>query len=92
MEIQYVYLIVIGVMSLVSFALFMVDNFIAVGSLSGARIPEYVLFVSMALGGGIGGLLGMVIFSHKTRKLSFKILSIFSCVVIVATAIALFFI
>ena len=38
------------------------------------RIPEKSLFLLAFLGGSIGGILGMIIFSHKTKKVSFKIL------------------
>ena len=36
------------------------------------RIPEKTLFLTAALGGGIGGILGMKVFRHKTRHNSFK--------------------
>ena len=38
------------------------------------RIPEKSLFLLALLGGSIGGILGMIIFHHKTKKVSFKIL------------------
>jgi len=31
------------------------------------RIPERLLFMLVTLGGGVGGILGMVAFRHKTR-------------------------
>ena len=36
------------------------------------RIPEKTLFLTAALGGSIGGILGMQLFRHKTRHNSFK--------------------
>ena len=36
------------------------------------RIPEKTLFLTAALGGSIGGILGMKVFRHKTRHNSFK--------------------
>lgn len=36
------------------------------------RIPEKVLFLSAALGGSIGAMLGMSFFRHKTRHWSFR--------------------
>lgn len=40
---------------------------------SGARrIRERTLWIAMFLGGSIGALLGMYIFRHKTKKLSFQ--------------------
>jgi len=37
------------------------------------RISELMLLLPAALGGGIGGLLGIVIFRHKTKKPSFLV-------------------
>ena len=37
------------------------------------RIKEGTLFTLVLLGGGIGGILGMIVFHHKTKKLKFKI-------------------
>jgi len=45
------------------------------------RVPEKTLFGLILLGGGIGALLGMSLFRHKTRKPQFKIASIASIVV-----------
>lgn len=39
-----------------------------------SRIPEIVFLVLSFLGGGIGTLLGMILFHHKTRKIKFIIL------------------
>jgi uncharacterized membrane protein YsdA (DUF1294 family) len=36
------------------------------------RTPEKTLFLTAALGGSIGGILGMKVFRHKTRHNSFK--------------------
>ena len=36
------------------------------------RIPERTLFLTAALGGSMGGILGMKTFRHKTRHNSFK--------------------
>ncbi len=35
------------------------------------RIPERVLFLFMAAGGGLGSVLGMFLFRHKTKKKRF---------------------
>jgi len=35
------------------------------------RIPEKMLFTLAALGGGAGGILGMLLFRHKTKHVSF---------------------
>ena len=37
------------------------------------RISEKTLFLSAIFGGGLGGILGMLLFRHKTKHLSFKI-------------------
>jgi len=37
------------------------------------RVPERTLFLLVLLGGGIGGIAGMYVFRHKTRKWYFKI-------------------
>ena len=93
MEIKFVYLIVIAIMSIITFALFALDNAIAVGSVSiFTRVPEYILLILMALGGGIGGAVGMIVCSHKTTRLSFIFTAILTCVFNIGTAIALFII
>ena len=40
------------------------------------RISEYHLFVFAFFGGGIGALVGMQVFHHKTRKIGFWMLNI----------------
>lgn len=40
------------------------------------RISEYSLFVLSFFGGGIGAIIGMKVFHHKTKKISFWILNI----------------
>ena len=37
------------------------------------RIPERSLFLAALLGGGVGSLLGMALFRHKTRKPAFRL-------------------
>lgn len=48
------------------------------------RIPESTLFIVGLLGGGIGGILGMRLFRHKTNKIQFYI--IFSIAIILHIA------
>ena len=36
------------------------------------RVPEKTLFLPVVLGGGIGGILGMQVFRHKTRHWYFR--------------------
>jgi uncharacterized membrane protein YsdA (DUF1294 family) len=40
---------------------------------SGSRVPEFSLALLGALGGWLGGLIGMVLFRHKTAKWTFKL-------------------
>lgn len=37
------------------------------------RIPEKALFLSAILGGSLGAMLGMLVFRHKTKHMSFVI-------------------
>ena len=60
------YLISVNV---VSFVLFGVDKRRAIKH--DWRIKEKTLLISCFLGGGLGGLLGMFIFRHKTKHLKF---------------------
>lgn len=50
------------------------------------RIRERTLFLTAALGGSIGGILGMQLFRHKTKHLSFKLG--FPAILIVQLALA----
>lgn len=54
------------------FIMFGIDKFKAVKGRW--RISEKTLLLSSFLMGGIGGLLGMSVFRHKTRHLKFKLL------------------
>jgi len=54
------------------------------------RIKELTLFVLVMLGGGIGGILGMYCFRHKTKKIYFKIG--FPLILILEIAVVLSFI
>ena len=37
------------------------------------RVPETALLALAVLGGSVGGMLGMILFRHKTRKPAFRI-------------------
>ena len=64
-------LVVITVMNLVSFALMGIDKLRA---RRGAwRISEKALFLTTACFGGLGGVLGMKVFHHKTQHWYFKV-------------------
>ena len=62
-----IYLLAINVLL---FALMGIDKYKAKRGLW--RIPEKTLFLTAALGGSMGGILGMKTFRHKTRHNSFK--------------------
>ncbi len=64
-------LIWLGVMSLLAFVLFAQDKFRA--RRGRWRTPEAVLLGVCLCGGALGGLLGMRLFHHKTRKGLFRI-------------------
>ena len=59
------YLVVIGLMSFISFVLYGVDKFKAKRNLW--RIKESVLLLFGFLGGAVGALVGMNLFHHKTK-------------------------
>ena len=63
------YLLWLCVMSLVSFLVMGSDKRRA--KQGARRVPEARLFLLALLGGGVGGLLGMYAFRHKTRHLHF---------------------
>ena len=69
-----IYLIPLGVMSLLALIAFGVDK--ARAADGGRRIPELVLLTFAALGGSVGAVLGAHLFHHKVsvrRKLHFFI-------------------
>lgn len=55
--------------NLIGFALMGIDKYKA--KKRAFRIPEATLFIVAIIGGGIGSLLGMYAFRHKTRHRSF---------------------
>ena len=63
-----IYLIIINV---IGFAIMFIDKQNA--KKGKWRIPEKVIFIVTALGGGIGTISGMYAFRHKTQKLNFTI-------------------
>ena len=65
------YLLWLCVMSVITFFVMGSDKRRAIRG--ARRVPEARLFLLALLGGGIGGLLGMYAFRHKTRHLHFVI-------------------
>ena len=53
------------------------------------RVSEKFLFLLVLLGGGIGGIVGMYVFRHKTKKWYFKFG--FPIILIIEIIIALYF-
>lgn len=66
-------------LSVLLFSLYGLDKAQAVAS--GRRIPERTLHILSILGGFTGGLLGRVVFHHKTRKSVFLIILLASAVI-----------
>lgn len=66
---MYIYLIVINILTFLTFG---IDKKKAI--LNEKRVSENTLLIICFLGGILGGLLGMMIFHHKTRKLKFLII------------------
>lgn len=74
MEITIPMLIIIGylfVVNVIGFILMFVDKKRAQNNQW--RIKEATLFLTAAIGGSIGSMLGMKVFRHKTKHLSFLI-------------------
>jgi uncharacterized membrane protein YsdA (DUF1294 family) len=58
--------------SCIAFILFGYDKLRA-GQSGQGRVSEFHLVLVGALGGWLGGLLGMLVFRHKTTKISFQL-------------------
>lgn len=48
----------------------------------GWRVPEKLLLGLGIIGGGPGGLLGMMVFRHKTKKIYFYLINLIGCLVV----------
>jgi len=59
------------VWSILAFALMGIDKWRAASR--SWRIPEKTLFITAALGGSLGAILGMQLFRHKTQHWSFRL-------------------
>ena len=63
--------LILGI-NLLSFILMGIDKLKAIKNTY--RISENTLILISIIGGGIGTLIGMILFHHKTKKLKFQIL------------------
>ena len=59
------------ILNIISFCLMAYDKHCA--KAGKRRVPEKVLFISAALFGGLGGVLGMTLMRHKTKHWYFKL-------------------
>ena len=62
--------IIIVIINVVTFVIFGIDKAKSKGK--GMRVPEIVLLLLSLFFGGVGALLGMVVFNHKTSKPLFR--------------------
>ncbi len=83
----YWYLCALAIVSLIAFVLYGVDKRRA--KRGAWRIPERVLLGFSFFGGGIGGLLAMCAFRHKTKHICFWVVNVIGAAWQVAAAIAL---
>ena len=67
------YSVYILVASVITFFMYAIDKLKAKAGMW--RIAERTLLLSSVLGGALGGSLAMLLFRHKTRHLSFKVIN-----------------
>ena len=67
-QIAIIYLLIINILG---FLIMGIDKHKA--KMGNRRIPENSLFTFTILGGGVGTIIGMYVFHHKTKKLKFTI-------------------
>ena len=82
-------LIVIGVISVINFFAYALDKLKA--KLSWWRIPEKTLLLTSFFGGAVGGVLGMLLFRHKTKHWYFVFVNAIGLIWQVALLCYLFF-
>ena len=66
----------VAVASAITMALYGLDKLFA--RMGARRIPERTLLFASFIGGALGGLVGMILFRHKTRKPRFFTVNILS--------------
>lgn len=77
---------IIALINALTFILFGYDKFCA--TLGWSRVRERTLLLLVVLGGGIGALISMSVFRHKTRKGSFQI--VLGLILLIQIALFLF--
>ena len=65
-------LIYLTIINLLEFFLMGLDKLFAIKKMY--RIPEFTLLFISFIGGSLGGIIGMYLFRHKTKKLKFILL------------------
>jgi uncharacterized membrane protein YsdA (DUF1294 family) len=65
-------IITLAILNGLTFLIFGYDKWMAASH--SWRIPEAILWALAAIGGSVGALVGMHIFRHKTKKLSFQLI------------------
>lgn len=84
-----IFLIYLGILSLITFIVFVADK---IKAQNGAwRIPESVLLGLSAIGGAVGGYLAMFIAWHKVRKWYFHVAEVLSLILHVEITLLLYF-
>ena len=85
----YILVLILGALNLINFLLYGVDKLLAING--ARRIPEKTLLGLSIIGGGIGGLLAMLLFRHKTRAEHwyFRVINIIG---IVLCCVAIYFV
>lgn len=81
------YLILVIVMSLITFILYAVDK--TKSKKNAWRIKEATLLLCSFFLGALGGYLGMLVFHHKTKHWYFQVVNIFSLAIHIAIGIYL---
>ncbi len=69
---------IVGI-NILAFFIYGLDKYLARNKLY--RVSEYSLFILAIFGGGIGSLLGMKVFHHKTKKKVFWIINIITSII-----------
>lgn len=77
-KILLIYILILIIMSIVTFIMFGIDKFKA--KHNKRRIKEKTLLELTILGGAIGSLIGRIIFRHKTNKIYFTIVIFLSII------------